>query len=774
MAKEIKFIVKVEGEEDVVKVAKSLDDLKIAQQQTQEALGKTDIDSKQYKVLAKELKEVERAQEKATMRAKGLVGSLASIDGPVGLVGKGFQGMNKAALSFVANPVGAVIAAIGIILTTLTKALGNTEKGMQAMNKITAMFGEIIDPIIGLIEELANIIAGGLAAAMEGFSKLMAGLGFEFGAAADAAGKLSEAEMKLEQQNQIAAVSRAKTNQQLAETREILSDTNASYADRAAALKKVKEAEAEQSALEVANAKESLRIAKEKYDMHDDDLELRKAMRDVEIELANVEQEAAAKGRLLNKQQTALDKEAAAKSDALAKEAAAKAKERSSAALALYKEALKAKKKADDEAYLLSIDDENIRAQENLKIQQRDQDAEVQLKIDGLQKIKKRTKEENEALSALKAQQASQDIAQQKALDALLAKQQEDSRKKKEEADKKANDDFQKTTEEEYNNTLKLTENYYKELNTQLLNSGLNAEQLKDAQYKLDIKRLEQQKLNAEDYGKTVIDIENEIAEKKRKKREENQLDDDEKTAAVIANINAVLAITSAVLDAISSVREVKDQNELNAIDRKYQAQIDAAEGDKEAIAKIEAEKLKESNAVKKKQFDNNKKLQYATAVINGAVAVGSIIAQYPKFDGGFMMTAALIIAGVAMAAQLIKIKSTEFTPDAGGGGGGGGGDKAKATMFAGGGFVSGDGTGVSDSIPARLSNGESVINANSTAQFGGLLSMINEAGGGKKFADGGMGAGSMNGPVLKTYVIASEVTSQQEADFRIQQIARL
>ena len=153
---------------------------------------------------------------------------------------------------------------------------------------------------------------------------------------------------------------------------------------------------------------------------------------------------------------------------------------------------------------------------------------------------------------------------------------------------------------------------------------------------------------------------------------------------------------------------------------------------------------------------------------------MGSIIAQYPKFDGGIAMVAALVVAGVALAAQLIKIKQTEFVPDAGGGGGGGGGSaKPIPSMFAEGGLVSGPGTGVSDSIPARLSNGESVINANSTAMFGGLLSMINEAGGGKRFAEGGVG-GSMDAPILKTYVVASEVTSQQEADFQIQQIARL
>jgi plasmid maintenance system antidote protein VapI len=55
------------------------------------------------------------------------------------------------------------------------------------------------------------------------------------------------------------------------------------------------------------------------------------------------------------------------------------------------------------------------------------------------------------------------------------------------------------------------------------------------------------------------------------------------------------------------------------------------------------------------------------------------------------------------------------------------------------GGYISGAGTGTSDSIPAMLSNGESVINAKSTAMFGGLLSAINVAGGGKKFARGGI-----------------------------------
>jgi hypothetical protein len=51
--------------------------------------------------------------------------------------------------------------------------------------------------------------------------------------------------------------------------------------------------------------------------------------------------------------------------------------------------------------------------------------------------------------------------------------------------------------------------------------------------------------------------------------------------------------------------------------------------------------------------------------------------------------------------------------------------------------ILSGPGSGTSDSINARLSNGEAVINAKSTKMFKPLLSMINKAGGGAELAPG-------------------------------------
>jgi hypothetical protein len=60
--------------------------------------------------------------------------------------------------------------------------------------------------------------------------------------------------------------------------------------------------------------------------------------------------------------------------------------------------------------------------------------------------------------------------------------------------------------------------------------------------------------------------------------------------------------------------------------------------------------------------------------------------------------------------------------------------------------YLTGPGTGTSDSINTRLSNGESVINARSTQMFAPILSAINQAGGGVAFSAVGSGAYAQGG----------------------------
>lgn len=85
-------------------------------------------------------------------------------------------------------------------------------------------------------------------------------------------------------------------------------------------------------------------------------------------------------------------------------------------------------------------------------------------------------------------------------------------------------------------------------------------------------------------------------------------------------------------------------------------------------------------------------------------------------------------------------------------GGGGGGGAAAGALggggiLAASGGLVRGPGGPRSDSIPARLSNGEFVVNAHATRRYIGLLSRINS--GVRSFQDGGLATPAPQGSVI-------------------------
>jgi hypothetical protein len=55
--------------------------------------------------------------------------------------------------------------------------------------------------------------------------------------------------------------------------------------------------------------------------------------------------------------------------------------------------------------------------------------------------------------------------------------------------------------------------------------------------------------------------------------------------------------------------------------------------------------------------FGQSKELALAQAAINGAMAITSILAQYPKFDGGFAMAAAIVTAVATTAAQVKQIQ---------------------------------------------------------------------------------------------------------------------
>ena len=156
--------------------------------------------------------------------------------------------------------------------------------------------------------------------------------------------------------------------------------------------------------------------------------------------------------------------------------------------------------------------------------------------------------------------------------------------------------------------------------------------------------------------------------------------------------------------------------------------------------------------------------LAIAAAGIQTGLGVSKALASSPP-PLNFASAALVAAAGLK---NILKIQNTEVP--------------SGALKRAEGGMIYGPGSSTSDSIPAYLSNGESVINARSTSIFRPLLSAINTIGGGKRFASGGvvgesalstqslineqfLNLSSQQTAPIKTYVVSTDMSSAQQFD---------
>jgi hypothetical protein len=252
------------------------------------------------------------------------------------------------------------------------------------------------------------------------------------------------------------------------------------------------------------------------------------------------------------------------------------------------------------------------------------------------------------------------------------------------------------------------------------------------------------------------------------------------------------------------------------ALDEKYYTEQLAREGlTAEQIKAIKDKQTADLKAnadaqitIEQKKFDTQQKLLGATAAAINAVAdiagkntvqgkalavAASLINTYSAIAAQ-LKTAAGSPGGAipgyaiaqAIATGLVGFKAVSDiigtpVPSSSAASTSSGGSSMQPRRLASGGMVSGPGSGRSDLIPAMLSNGESVINAQSTSMFRPLLSSINQLGGGRKFADGGMAMnfnattslGSIQDVLgqsapIKTYVVAADMTNQQMLDRNI------
>lgn len=140
-------------------------------------------------------------------------------------------------------------------------------------------------------------------------------------------------------------------------------------------------------------------------------------------------------------------------------------------------------------------------------------------------------------------------------------------------------------------------------------------------------------------------------------------------------------------------------------------------------------------------------------ALINTYLGVSEALKQKSALPSPFDVIAKVVNVATVLTTGLLAVKQIKGV---------------ETPKFAEGGLVRGIGGPKDDNITANLSAGESVINARSTTMFRPLLSALNEAGGGKRFdASGAINrpepVGDSKTPIIKTYVVANDVTTEQQ-----------
>ena len=790
MAKE--FVLKINGE-PAAKTIKGIQDQITA---LDEKIKNSDINDPDFSNLIDESNKAKQAlgvlqkegvdglkPKGAIEGIKGIGQSLSSIPGPIGGAISGFQGLSKAALGFVMNPIGAVIAALAVTITAIGKAMNSTEKGTFALNKVFGALGGIIKPITKAIGELAALVAEGLVKAMEAAIEVGKFFGLSFAQAAEDGMKLAETLNEIDEAEGDLEVARARQNKQLAEAKELLSDTNATYADRKKALDEIKASETALSQQEVDLAKKRLAAAQEKKRQDGESKENLDAIDAATIKLLQTEQDLAAKRRQFNKEEKKLKSE----DDAKQKEAAAQAK-----AYADERQAAQDKIRAAEQKNLLaSIKDQEERDKKAAELELQNSKREIdrgkytaaekkKLKLEAdksyalqLEKINQESADKEKALQKeladalvntdqekfAKQQQDTTDnynkliekaqgnadmIAKLEAQKLELLKEQEEAFNK-DQADKKkaAEDKVLADAKEAYQKRIEeITKAYDKEA-ALLEQKGLSDSELRKQQDELEVKELEAKlaatEKNNEEYYKLELEL-------YKKKKEIKDKDFQETVANLQAGFDIANSLGQGLLELDAARTEAKLANE------------NLTEAEREKIAK--------------ESFEKQKKLQIALAVIDAAKAVTSIIGQYPKFDGGIAMAAALITTGITTAFNIAKIASTQYQSKSSSGSKSAGEAKTAPSMFQAGGLMTGashDMGGIRTAL-GEVEGGEFMVNRRSTANFLPILEQINNLGN----IPGPQMPMMAQSPIVKTYVVASDMTSQQEADSKLSQLARL
>lgn len=633
-----------------------------------------------------------------------------------------------------ATGIGALIVLLGSLIAMFTK----TQKGVELFGKAMASVGAFVDVIIDRLSLLGDavvkIFSGDFVGAANVAKQAMTGIGDEITRETKLAWELKAALIDLEKQETMLNMKRSAGRAVIEEQKRIADDTTKSLNERISASQKAFD-------LEMSLGREAIDIGKKKLANMLGELELSEQANQLIKDMAAgamTADEAISKLGLSNSTVDDLKEFATLFGEVSQMEADmnSRSKESQNKANQLRKEAAVAAQASRDaeKAEVRKAEDELLKLVTDAREKQR---TEIERSYDRqIEDLKIRL--ERETNLTVKAREA---INSQIA--ALEAQKEADLQKLNDEALKKEIETAQKTIElklaaveagtaREYALKLEALENQMKmELQNaelteaqKLLVKEKYAKQISDLEKKQAAETAQRQAEEIALHYETelgLLDMAN--TEKLAKLTEMGASEAQLSQAQASAELERLELLHSQQIEALANMKQREGETETEYNARRMEAEKAKAETETAIVtAKMDSQKaayasLSDAIAMMGEQNTAfaklSKVLALAEIAINTGKALAAGIAQaqsvpFPANLAAIATTVATILANISTATKTVK-----------------------AAKFATGGTVTGEGTATSDSIPAMLSNGESVLTAAATSMFAPVLSAFNQIGGG-------------------------------------------
>lgn len=673
-------------------------------------LSKAERDSAKGKELqdkinavTKELKGAEEATGRFNRNVGNYENAIKSVFGNNQLVAgiqavrNGIIGISKAFDLLKSHPVIAVISVITALFLKLANSAKNNEEQYVKLQQVLAPLKMAMDGITRVVESIVDVFLSA-AQAVTG----LVGAFLDFIGVGDSINQNSKDYIELEKQKLDLAnkersdlVENAKLSMEASDLRAKSAQRDKySAEERIQFLNKAIDKEKAMADNELEQAKQRLEIAKKEAERTKNSKEVNDELAQAEANLYNVQKEYNTKTRELYSQRS----EAQTKLNQEEEQRLQLVQERSDKELA----AMRALR--DSENALIADSVEKQRAAINSSYD--DQIADLRKRMET---------EENLTDQARAAMSATIENLEKKRTAELAELNEESIREKLEQESAYIEQRLQLATEGTIQEYSLKAEQLKKEKEIELSNTKLTAEQkqlIEDSyQKKLDEMTSEYERKKQEKAMEALeLELSNRLAAAKIAGEDELQVELENAKKRLDS-----LQQLEGESDAEFKARQLEAQQEyLDAKEELAQREIEIEQAKFEAASQITGalsglfEQLGEDN---KAFMILSKTLALAEVAINTGKAISSAVAEAAK--GPF---------GIAKAVSLIATIISNMTTAIG---------IINSAKFADGGLVEGPGTGTSDSIPAMLSNGESVMTAKATSMFAPLLSAINVAGGG-------------------------------------------